>query len=57
MANGIITLNSKRAVLEGRVVWESVSNGPVANNSYVAGHLQVRRNDGYTTKRYLDTEQ
>lgn len=50
MANGIITLNSTRAVLEGRVVWESVSHGPVANNSYVAGHLQVRRNDGYSTK-------
>lgn len=50
MANGIITLSSTRAVLEGRIVWESASQGPVANNSYVAGHLQVRRNDGYTTK-------
>lgn len=50
MANGIITLSTTRDVLEGRIVWESASNGSAANSSYVAGHLQVRRNDGYTTK-------
>lgn len=50
MANGIITLGSTNSKLEGRIVWESASHGPVQNLSYVAGHLQVRRNDGYTTK-------
>ena len=49
MANGIINLDSTTNKLEGRIVWESSSNGSSANSSYVAGHLQVRRNDGYTT--------
>lgn len=50
MANGIMTLGSTKSNLEGRVIWESSINSIVDNNSYVAGHLQVRRNDGYTTK-------
>ena len=50
MANGIIPLGSTKSNLEGRVVWESSINSIVDNNSYVAGHLQVRRNDGYATK-------
>lgn len=50
MANGVITLTSTRDVLEGRIVWESAAHSPQENNSYVAAHLQVRRNDGYTTK-------
>lgn len=50
MANGVITLESTRDVLEGRIVWESAAHSPEENNSYVAAHLQVRRNDGYTTK-------
>lgn len=49
MANGTITLTSSRDVLEGRIIWESSSNGPISNNSYVQANLQIRRNDGYTT--------
>ena len=49
MANGIINLDSTSSKLEGRIVWESSSNGSSANSSYVAGHLQIRRNDGYIT--------
>lgn len=49
MANGIINLGSTRDVLEGRIVWSSVSNGSVANTSNVTAELQMRRNDGYTT--------
>ena len=50
MANGIITLKSTKSNLEGRIVWESSNNGPIKNTSTVIGTLQVRRNDGYTTK-------
>lgn len=50
MANGVIGLTSTSSKLEGRIVWESTSNGATANNSNVVGSIQVRRNDGYTTK-------
>lgn len=50
MANGLIGLTSTSSKLEGRIVWESTSNGATANNSNVVGSIQVRRNDGYTTK-------
>lgn len=50
MAKGIITLKSTKSNLEGRIVWESSNNGPIKNTSTVIGTLQVRRNDGYTTK-------
>lgn len=50
MANGIISLTSTSSKLEGRIVWGSTSNGATANNSNVVGSIQVRRNDGYTTK-------
>lgn len=50
MANGVISLTSTKSNLEGRIVWESTSNGATANNSNVVGSIQVRRNDGYTTK-------
>lgn len=50
MANGIITLGSTKANLEGRVVWESAVRSIVENNSNVTARIQVRRNDGYTTQ-------
>lgn len=50
MANGIITLGSTKANLEGRIVWESAVRSIVENNSNVTTRIQVRRNDGYTTK-------
>lgn len=50
MAGGTITLNSTRSILEGRINWSSSSNGSSANSSNVWAEIQVRRNDGYTTK-------
>ena len=50
MANGIIDLGSNKSNFEGRIVWKSISNGSEYNSSYVEAHLQVRRNDGYSTK-------
>lgn len=50
MANGVISLPSTKSNLEGRIVWESTNNGATANTSNVVASIQVRRNDGYTTK-------
>lgn len=50
MANSIIDLTSNDSRMSARIVWESSSNGSVANSSYVVGHLQVSRNDNYVTK-------
>lgn len=50
MASGTIELNSTRNVLEGRIEWESYSNGAERNSSRVMARLQVRRNDGQSTK-------
>lgn len=50
MASGIITLDSTRNILEGRIVWDSTSNGSEKNTSNVTASLQVKRNDGYSTK-------
>lgn len=50
MASGIITLTSTRSTLEGRIVWNSTSNGSEKNTSNVTASLQVRRNDSYSTK-------
>lgn len=49
MASGIINLESTRNALEGRIVWNSNSNGSSANTSNIYAELQIRRNDGYTT--------
>ena len=50
MASGIINLDSTKRTMEGRIEWESSSNGAEKNTSNVTARLQVRRNDGYTTK-------
>lgn len=50
MANGVIWLTSTSSKLEGRIVWESSNNGATANTSNITASIQVRRNDGYTTK-------
>lgn len=50
MANGVIWLTSTSSKLEGRIVWESASNGATENTSTVTASLQVKRNDGYQTK-------
>lgn len=50
MANGVISLTSTSSKLEGRIVWESSNNGAIKNTSTVTATLQVRRNDGYSTK-------
>ena len=49
MANGVIALPSNHNRMEGRIYWESSSNGSVQNNSTVTGYLQVRKTDTYTT--------
>lgn len=45
MASGTITLTRKgNGLLDGRIVWESTSNGISANNSTVTATLQLMRN-------------
>ena len=50
MANGTIVCSSTNSKLEGRINWSSSSNGSSKNTSNVWAELQMRRNDGYTTK-------
>lgn len=50
MASGYINLESTHSKLEGRIFWSSTSNGSIANTSNVYAGIQVRRNDGYSTR-------
>ena len=50
MASGYINLESTHSKLEGRIFWSSTSNGSIANTSNVYAEIQVRRNDGYSTR-------
>ena len=43
MANGTISLPSTDSRLEGRIIWESSNNGPVANSSTVVATMQILR--------------
>lgn len=56
MANGTISLPSTDSRLEGRIIWESSNNGPVANSSTVVATMQILRNDGYTTTGNWDNQ-
>lgn len=47
-ASGILSLGVSGA-LEGRIVWNSTSNGSSANTSNVFGDLQIRRTNSATT--------
>ena len=49
MANGVIPLTSNHSRMAGQIVWESSSNGSVANNSTVTAHLQVKKTDTYSS--------
>ena len=48
MASGEFSLGSSKN-LEGKIVWNSVSNGSSANTSNVYAEIYVRRPDGYQT--------
>ena len=52
MASGIITLTAYGKLpsyLNGRIVWESVSNGTAANTSTVTAQIQISRNSSVAT--------
>lgn len=48
MANGVISLGTS-GYLTAQIVWSSVANGTVNNNSTVTATLQARRTNNYTT--------